>query len=267
MMDKKAAFILTFNRPVALNRQIKCWADAGWNVHIFSNHPIVHIDEENMNRYDNIFINNLSYPESNSYCARSWNQMFIRAFHVFGFKNAVFVQDDTNCHPAFPKWVDNARSQYDFIWGPAGDQFFYMDINVLKKVGWFDERFLGCYCGDADFVKRVALTYDRTKLSITELHDWGFTINPLGIEDAIPRDIGNKACDCNYVNQDQENQAKAADGSNTNVALAQSWKHFKEKWGAPGNGINGIGSTLEYHKQLVPDIDWYPWFTAKYLKD
>ena len=62
-------WILTFNRPNALNRQIdsfKFWTD----VHVFSNHPNVQLTQENHELWQqgklNIIYNTLSDEESNS---------------------------------------------------------------------------------------------------------------------------------------------------------------------------------------------------------
>src|SRR6476620_5403572 len=89
-------WILTFNRPVALNRQIdsfKDWAD----INIFSNHPQVGLSDENNKLYEqgkiHIHYNTLSDPEATSYCARSWNNIFIKCFKTQ--EEAIFIQDDT----------------------------------------------------------------------------------------------------------------------------------------------------------------------------
>ena len=73
-------WILTFNRPAVLNRQIETFGKLGYDVHIFSNHPQVGLLEENKQYIKEIVFNNLSDEEANSYCARSWNNIFIKAF-------------------------------------------------------------------------------------------------------------------------------------------------------------------------------------------
>lgn len=259
-------WILTFNRPQALNRQInafKDWAD----VHIFSNHPVIELTEENHELLKqerlHIIYNTLSDPESNSYCARSWNNIFLKAFKTED--EIICIQDDTYVTDPiqFRALIEDHKAKYDFIWGPAGDQFFYLKKSILQRTGWFDERYLGCYCGDADFLKRVWLQNDQTRLSIADSHDWGFTHNDIGVGRLIPTDIHTKACDATYINQHEETEGKL---NRRNTALQQSQSHFKAKWGAPGNGINGVGSMIQYTTpSQIPEIDWYPWFTTKYL--
>lgn len=256
-------WILTFDRPQALNRQIdafKSWT----NVHIFTNHPSIGLSVENGNLHQEgklpILHNTLSDPEATSYCARSWNNIFLK-----GFKDAdemICVQDDTMIIDpvAFRDLILSHKDRYDLIWGPAGDQFFYVKKRLLQKVGWFDERYLGCYCGDADWLKRIWNTYDRDRLSISESHDWGFTHNSIGVERLIPTHIGSKAIDATYVNQHQEIEQKVGV---TNPILEHSQRWFAKKWGKMLNG-NGPINYAGY-VQHESDIDWYPWFTKKYL--
>ncbi len=265
-MKNLSVWILTFNRPQALNRQInafKDWAD----VHVFSNHPQIELTEENHALLQQgklqILYNSLSDSEANSYCARSWNNIFLKAFKT---EEAILcIQDDTYItNPvAFRTLLEEHIQKYDFIWGPAGDQCFYLTKSVLKTVGWFDERFFGCYCGDADWLKRIWQQYDRDKLSICDSHDWGFQHNDIGLWKQIPTDVQAKACDATYINQHEETEGKL---HRHNTALIQSQSHFKAKWGTPGNGINGIGSMIQYvNPPLIPELDWYPWFTTNYL--
>jgi hypothetical protein len=275
-------WILTFNRPKALTRQILTWGRAGYDVHVFSNHPKVAVESQEaynlvcgdpakQETKENIHYNSLSDAESNSWCARSWNSIFIKAFKTQ--EEVVFVQDDTECHPDWPYHLHAFTPKLDFIWGPAGDTFFYMKKEVLKRVGYFDERYLGCYCGDADFMLRTWRSYRKSgelnKLSIEETHDWGWIHNPIGIRNAIRWDIHSKAIDPTYVNQHEEMEAKFK----VNKVLQHSQGHFKDKWGFPGNGINGIGPLKDregdhyLQKPMLEEIDWYPWFTEKYLNN
>lgn len=251
-------WILTFNRPQALNRQIHRFGTLGYKVNIFSNHPQVGLAEDNRQYIDNIVFNTLSDAEANSYCARSWNNIFIKCFK--DHDEAIFVQDDTDVGEGIDSIIQNNKDKYDLIWGPAGDTFFYMKKKVLQKVGWFDERYLGCYCGDADFLVRAWLNYDRDRLSIAETHDWGFVHNDVGLRNVIRWDIGSKCIDSTYVNQHEEIEQKFG----SNYLLEHSQGHFKKKWNAPGNGINGIGPIINHAvSPQFEEIDWYPWFTKK----
>lgn len=254
-------WILTFNRPAALNRQIETFGSAGCDVYIFSNYPSIEVLNKNRTYVKGWIVNSLSDELANSYCSRSWNNMFLKALK--DKTHAIFVQDDTSVRSSVVDLIRNNCERFDLIWGPLGDTFFYLNRNILSKVGYFDERFLGCYCGDADFLKRCYTYYDKSRLSIFEAHDWGFVHNDIGLRDHIEIDIASRAVDGNYINQHVEIERMGGE----NTILIHSQQHFKQKWGLPGNGINGIGSIADYNlPQIVPDIDWYPWFTKRYLR-
>jgi len=259
-------WILTFNRPVALNRQIdafKHWTD----INVFSNHPEVQLSPENHELWKegklNILYNSLSDSEATSYCARSWNNIFLKALKTND--EIICVQDDTlvNAPAAFRDLILDNKDRYDLIWGPGGDQFFYVKKKVLSRVGWFDERYLGCYCGDADWLKRIWQQWDHDRLSVYETHDWGFVHNPIGLERHIPTHIQSKACDANYMNQHHEIEGVV--GVQTNSILEHSQSFYCSKWGHMLNGTGPISRTDLPFGSLVSEIDWYPWFTKKYL--
>lgn len=257
------SWILTFRRPVALNRQIqalKSWTD----VHVFTNHPEVELTEDNKALYQSgqikILFNTLSDPDATAYCARSWNSIFLKVFK--DHDEAIFIQDDTLItNPEMLKTlVEQHKEKYEILWGPAGDQFFYMKKSVLQKVGFFDERFCtGCFCGDADFLKRCWRTLDKDKMSIVEMHDWGFIHNDVGLSRIIPTDIRSKMADQNYVNQ-----YHAIESIDPQLAcLHQAQEFWKEKW---GHSLNGAGSITQHiNPPRFPELHLYPWFVKKYL--
>lgn len=257
-------WILTFDRPLALNRQIAAFAP--WtDVKIFSNHPEVQLSPENNDLYKGgrlpVLYNTLSDPEATSYCARSWNSIFLKAFKTEEF--CIFAQDDTMItNPdGLKEFIITRRNKYDMFWFPGGDQFFAMSKSVLKTVGFFDERFPFCYCGDACFLKRVWQKYDRSRLCIAETHDWGFHHNAENALDFFRWDVQSKAIDQNYANQHWD--AEKLSPQNNGLIAAQ--KHWEDKWAHP---LNGVGSFTQFDTPpRFPEIQWYPWFDAKYLND
>lgn len=251
------AWILTFNRPRALNRQIKTLGEFGYDVHIFSNHPTVEVDDENKRYVKGILINTLGDPECYAWMARSWNSVYLKCFKHS--EESIFVQDDTLLPPQVKDIIDNNKDKYDLIWGPRGDCFYYMKKNVLREIGWWDERFLGAYCSDADFLLRCWLFYDRNKLSISEGHPWGFEHNSLGLLQVIPSDWDSRLVDDNYVNQ--HDQIVRSQGKN--YPMEHSVSLFISKWGT-STGIEGpIIERISY--PLFEEINWYSWFTKIYL--
>lgn len=256
-------WILTFDREIALNRQIEYFGKNDIRVNIFSNHPTVTIHEENAQFVDKVIVNTLSHEDSTSYCARSWNNIFIKCFLDKSVDGAFFCQDDTFIKSSdYVKTVLKFSDKFDLIWGPLGDTVFYLKKRVLEKIGWFDERFLGCYCFDCDFINRCYKKYDKDRLSIEEVHDWGWKHNTIGVSNYVDTSMHSRAVDENYKNQHAEMVEKCGD-----AVMTSAQAHFKAKWSTPGNGINGIGPVHLYKSpQVILDIDWYPWFTKKYLK-
>lgn len=257
------SWILTFNRPLALNRQIN--ALKGWtNVHIFSNHPDIGLDAENTKDYNSgkikIIFNTLSDPEATSYCARSWNNIFLKCFKTE--EEVICIQDDTQItNPdKFRDLILTNKDQYDLIWGPAGDQFFYIKKDVIRKIGFFDERFsTGCFCGDADFLKRAWRGLDKDRISVSESHDWGFQHNNIGLGNFIPTHIGSKSIDPDYVNQYHE--IEKIDPQSVCLNYAQDF--WRKKW---GHSLNGTGSITQHtNPPNFPELYLYPWFVKKYL--
>lgn len=249
-------WILTFNRPEALNRLVKHFGEQGLKVNIFSNHPKVMLERYSADNYINqVIVNTLNSEESNSWCARSWNTIMMKAFE--SDEEAILIQDDTDIDVGFVNWINEAKQKYDFIWGPAGDQFFFIRKSVLQKVGFWDERYIGCYCGDADFVKRVYMEYDRSRISVVDSHNWGFNHNDCGLGGYVITTYQSKTVDANYDNQHWEFERR----NKCNPTLAHSQNHFRAKWGVElDNNQPVINSLVRKFKE----IDWYPWFSQKH---
>jgi hypothetical protein len=226
-------WILTFNRKEALNRLVHHFGYLGYKCNIFSNHPEVILSNENSEHVDNVIINSLNCEESNSWCAQSWNSILLKAFNSDD-DEAILIQDDTDITPFhLVNGSQKEKENYDFIWGPAGDQFHFIRKKVLQKVGWWDERYIGCYCGDAEYVKRVYMEYDRDRISVQDTHNWGFHHNPCGVMDNIVTTYQSKTIDPNYDNQHWELERKLCNGQTTdanNPTLKHSQNHFKNKW-------------------------------------
>lgn len=235
---------------MVLNRLIKNLNSEGIQPNVFSNHPVCFIDEGN--KVDRVIINTLNNEKSNSWCARSWNSIFIKAFVEDGVDGVICIQDDTNIKPGFRGKMLELIPKYDFISAPAGDQFFYLTKDVLKTVGFWDERYIGCYAGDADFFKRVYLNYEKTLISQQDSHNWGWVHNPCGIERYIDTELQTKTCQPNYENQHWELDKLGK----INKTLLASQDHYRKKWGVDLDC--GKPAILVGTNQLIPEIMWYP---------
>jgi len=250
-------WILTFNRPTALNRLIYHFGYLGYKSNIFSNHPDVLLDKSNQQFVNEVVVNTLNSSESNSWCARSWNTILMKAMDQDD--EVILIQDDTDIAPTFNIWFEEQKKKYDFIWGPAGDQFHFIRKDVLRKVGWWDERYIGCYCGDAEYVKRVYMDWDRDRISVEDSHNWGFRHNPSGISENIITTYESKVtANPGYENQHWEFERVCG---KDNPTIKHSQKHFRDKWGVDLDNNRPI---IENLNRQLPEIDWYPWFSKKH---
>lgn len=253
-------WILTFDRPKSLNRLLRQLADQEFvNINILSNHPDLYV-ESDIIKADILkqpVINTLNDVESNSWCTRSWNTVFLKNFKHYD--EIICIQDDTTINPQFGTWIAGASNEFDFVWGPAGDQFFYAKKSILRTVGWWDERYLACFCGDADWMRRVYYSYDNSKLSIEERHQWGFTLNPTGIGGMVNDGDARQWNEARggYLNQCQQFEK---DGT-FHPVLKHCQDHYYAKWGV------SIDAPIDKNPGLrqFGEIDWYPWFTKKYM--
>lgn len=251
-------WILTFNRPEALNRLISTFGRQGWRVNVFSNHPHLQILDSNKECVQETVINTLNSTQSNSWCARSWNSILLRSWHRAS--KVILIQDDTLISDGFVEWFNGVSDKYDFMWGPGGDQWHYLTFEVFKKIGYWDERYIGCYCGDADYLKRVWHNWNHDRISVEEKHNWGFTHNPSGIEQNVLTEMHIKVVDSNYENQHWQLEGGNFGGMGNNPTLLASQQHYAEKWGEPLD--SGQPITASYNRK-VREIDWYPWFSKR----
>lgn len=254
-MDNLQVWILTFERPIALNRLIQHFGEQGQQVKVFSNSPMYSILDENWKYVDQVVVNSLNSRESNAWCARSWNSIYMKAFN--DVDRVICIQDDTDISPNFMKWWFLAKDVNNFMSGPAGDQFHYITRQVFEIVGWWDERYIGCYCADADYFKRVFMEYDRNWISIEDTHNWGTRWRPCGITENVITTFESKTVDPNYDNQ----HWALAKIRHDNPTLFHSQQHYKNKWGID---LDNNRSFIEHLDRKMPEIDWYPALSNKF---
>lgn len=257
IVDYVSTWILTFDRPAELNRLIKHLNQQSIVPNVFSNHPKAEI-EKHLN-VGQVVINTLNEPESSSWCARSWNNIFIKAFNKPAIPTGIIcLQDDTDVADTFGDWINEFYPRYDLIWGPAGDQFFYVSWELFKKTGWWDERYLGCYCGDAEWMRRCYLSnHPVDRLSVVDTHNWGFVHNDIGLRNHIITTYESKTFSGCYENQHWDFEKRAP------ATVRHSQALYKKKWGVDLdiNQPNWLHGALE---SKIGEIDWYPWFSKKH---
>lgn len=255
-------WVLTFNRPRSVNRVIESLHKQGVKPNIYSNSPWLHIDYPSS--IGHTVINHMGTNESTSWCARSWNSIYIKALE-HGDK-IVCLQDDTDVGPNFVNWIEEQSKQYHFMFGPAGDQFHYITKEVIQAVGWWDERYNGCYCADADYLRRVMFYYKPDHISVEETHGWGFYHNPCGISQNVIARTPHNVVDTDYKNQHTALEEIAdiplKDHLTTNFVVQQARENYKRKWGVELSDRKSCAQ--EGYLPQTTEIDWYPWATNKY---
>jgi hypothetical protein len=262
-------WVLTFNRPKSLNRVISNLGLQGAKVNVLNNAPPsnIHIDSGNCYHLDQVVQNQVNTIEATSWCARSWNTIYLKALNQGD--QIVCLQDDTDVGPHFVPWIEAFSQNYDFIFGPAGDQFHYITKSVIQKVGWWDEKFNACYCADADYLRRVMHHYDTNRVSVEETHGWGFYHNPSGIAANIIARTPHNVVDPDYKNQHTHLDEiaggfnKIQDRHTTNYVVEQARHNYETKWGVPldDNRPCAAGGSM---MPLTMEYDWYPWASKKH---
>ncbi len=134
--------------------------------HLFPHHQIIvaingfHNQQEQAVYLENIktFLSNFSnvnfvyYNEPQGLC-KLWNQLVIKAISPKIF----LLNDDISVSKAFKKEIESTgilATNFSII--NKSYSHFFIDKSIIKRVGWFDERFLGIGYEDHDFEIRLA---------------------------------------------------------------------------------------------------------------
>ncbi len=254
-MSECPVWILTWKRPDCLNRLIRQLYNEGFtNINIMSNHPELLVEDDliSKNIINNAVINTLTEPESNSWCTRSWNSIALKAFK--SGEECMFFQDDTTINPGFGDWFRSVSKKYDLLWGPAGDQWFYFTKTVFANAGYFDERFISCFCGDCDWLRRAYHRNDKSKLCIEDTHDWGIIHNPCGVRQFVNHGYGRRGSHL-------DNHWEAIKHGYLGRLVTYTEGLYYQKWGRKMQ--EKISESPS--EPLIVEVDWYPWFTQDVL--
>lgn len=255
-VKKLSVWIVTYNRPDAINRTIQDFLQTTPSyvpINVISNHSNLQLDQDYGPRVK-IYMNILRPDQSWGYLARNWNQCF-----YFGFKEYEWVlcsQDDVRI---LPGWLENIQQHpdYDFYTAPYFDVIFMINRHAFRQVGWFDERFVVMDYQDNDFFRRCYQRLGKEKISSEDKHGWqwngrstGF-INPIG-----QSSFWRHGPDEGYIQPDDHPRGR---GDKRFIHNTINANFLYKKWGAT---IKRNHQELNL-RQRIPDIDWYPWFTKE----
>lgn len=176
-------YIITYNNDTVLKRNLYYLYQSdlvNYNHEIFviNNYGFVNGFPE----YPSVsFLNNVTRPDfSNGHLARNWNQGLINGFRdlnnpdcdlVILMQNDTFVKKD-----CFSKLI-GYHNQYDFIQQGLGDQFMSFNVEAVKNIGIFDERFCSIGYQEGDYFLN-ALTLYCEKITLND-YGHGRIYNPL----------------------------------------------------------------------------------------
>ncbi|MCL4338838.1 hypothetical protein M1271_04055 [Patescibacteria group bacterium] len=91
--------------------------------------------------------------ETHQSLARGWNLLVI----LSSKSKVLILNDDCLMGPGFRKEFETQKGNRDWIFINESYSHFMTSKNVVRKVGWFDERFKGIGHEDGDFSRRCAL--------------------------------------------------------------------------------------------------------------
>ena len=94
----------------------------------------------------------LSYEEHQA-LARGWNLLTI----VSDAPKILLLNDDCEIGPNFRREFESQRGNYEWLFLNQSFSHFMTSKNVIRKVGWFDEQFLGIGHEDGDYARRCAV--------------------------------------------------------------------------------------------------------------
>jgi hypothetical protein len=181
---KIKVYIVTYNNDEILKRNLdKLYASDlltyDYSVNIINNYSgLIGFDN-----YPNLkILNNVLRPDfSNGHLSRNWNEAIINGFKDLNNPDAdlvITLQNDTFVKPNCFSNLINEHNNYDFIQIGAGDQLMSFNVNAIKYIGLFDERFNSIGYQEADYFMNAYVMY-KDKVSINDGETHGRIHNPI----------------------------------------------------------------------------------------
>ncbi len=252
-------FIVTYKRAHSLNENLRTlWEGAEdpelLDVLVLSNHPEVTIDESNQRDNLRVIVNTTRPEGARGYLARDWNFGILDAFG--DWTNAretlwcVLAQNDVIWVQGWDRALRN-EDRFDLISQPTGDQAIALNIDAVRQIGFFDERFSIISCQEHDFLTRAALAL-RERASINDDHGASLLAsswNPIG-------ELFTVATNSYAVADDDAPQSNFFGGELFRL-LASKWEiNTKELFLDRARVLSSQIDKI----QVPPEVNWYPHF-------
>ena len=244
-------YIVTYNDSYELNECLKSIFNnlskdelEKLEINVINNHTNI---EVNSDYYDRInILHNVLRPDfSTGHLARNWNQALINGFKSLVNPDADIVIANQNDCRFFKNYISTLleyHKNYDLITAGCGDNFLSYNVNAVKKIGLWDERFCNIGYQEADYFLR-AVKYNRHKVSIND-NCHGRVHNPIENTIAFQYSTGG------------DRRTKFHTDSMIYHSISRNifnkkWEVNPERWNDPDF------SNLE---PLIPSFVYYPYF-------
>lgn len=246
-------YIVTYKKNEVLNKNLESLWNSTTNteypVTILANHPDIHIERHNRRKNLKVIINNTRMPYAWGNLARDWNFCILDCFknheNPLNIDWCVLAQNDVTWIKGWDEWLKN-NSTYDFISQPTGDQALALNINAVRQIGFFDERFTTLHFHEIDYFIRALLNNPKT-VSINDNHGaHNLSINTVGNVITNTHTFGFNPDECLHNSKNWD----------------ESRKYIENKWGVNIFSISA-DSILDNRKKLcerLHEINWYPFF-------
>lgn len=121
----------------------------------------------------------ISYNQHQS-LSKCWNQLLINS----KADKVLILNDDLKISRLFKFFINLQANLYDTAVINRSWSHFFVSKDTIKRVGWFDERFLGMGSEDADYALRLAIAAKKTVMPNNYLHN----LYCLGVKNVIAHD-------------------------------------------------------------------------------
>lgn len=129
--------------------------------------------------------------DTNQSLAKCWNQLVI----LSQTEKTIIMNDDTQVTDLFRKEFETKALKNNFSTFNTSWSHFLISKEIIKKIGWFDERLLGVGYEDADYVFRLAMM----KLPLTNIICLGLNNYVVDQENPGWKDISPRMGDTKYA--------------------------------------------------------------------
>ena len=172
-MAKIELFVVTFNRPTAMNETLQGIYDSdffkqgGNRITVINNGSKFRLDPEFKDV--RVLHNQTRLGCSHGNLSENYNQALLWGFGSLDKPQAnivIHIQDDCCVAPDWTEELLNLHEKYSFIVGNFGDNLVSYTPDAVRKIGMWDENFCGIQHKEADYwIRALIWNKDHTMLN------------------------------------------------------------------------------------------------------